>query len=63
MAFQVMIIRENSTHEFVCKDFSNGRCDNSVAFEDVIDPADDSKYHKIVMLAPGDIMNFREIKE
>ncbi len=63
MAYQVMIIRDNSTHEFVCDDFSNGALPSSVAFQNVVDPVDNSKYHKVVVFAPGDIMNFRVIEE
>lgn len=63
MAYQVVIIREDDTHEFVCENFGNGVFDNSIACQDVLDPCDGSKYHKTILLSPGDIINVREIEE
>lgn len=63
MPYEVMIIRDKSTHEFICDDVGDGTIAGTVSFVNVVDPADQSRYHKLIFLAPGDIMNFREIKE
>lgn len=62
MAYHVMIIRHNTTHEFICETMLPGAVEGTLAFGDVRDP-DGTKYNKVVFLAPGDTLNFREIKE
>lgn len=62
MAYEVVLIRGESTQEFVCETMLPGSIEGTLAFGQVRD-TDGTTYNKIVFPARGDVLNFREIKE
>lgn len=63
MPYEVCILSKDKITEFTCEDVGDGTIQGTVSFVNVIDRANDSRYHKLIFLAPGDVINFREIKE
>lgn len=61
--YEVIIITPNHTNEFVCRTFQEGVLQNSVLFQDVVEPVTGKTYNKVVSFQPGWSFNFRKVDE